>query len=78
MKLTLKRTLVVIATVWIFLCLLLIQLLFGERLFPRAQVVVSADRDVRGGGGGGGEGGPQARSWFADHFIVRLSQSCGC
>lgn len=49
MKITLKRALVVIATVWVFLCLLLIQLLFGERLFPRAQVVVSADRDVCGG-----------------------------
>ena len=41
MKLTLKRALVAVATVWVLLCLLLIQLLFGERLFPRAQVVVS-------------------------------------
>lgn len=41
MKITLKRALVAIAAVWVFLCLLLIQLLFGEKLFPRAEVVVS-------------------------------------
>ena len=71
MKVTLKRVLVLIASLWVLLCLLLIQLLFGDRLFPKAQVVVSMHVGPCVGREEGG--GPPH---FACFFLIPLPSTC--